>query len=502
MRLLRNLSTNILNFLVNILIGLWLPPYIINKLGVEAYGLIPLANSISSYAVIISISINGSIARYLIIDIEKNNIQDANKTFNSALWGLSAILLLITPILILVAFNIQNLINVPFSIISDANFLFLFVFLSFIISNFTSLLNTSPYINNRLDLINATNLTQSTIRLISIISIFALLSISLASVGIASIIAAIIALIISFIFFKKQTPLLKLNIKYFNFDILKEILSMGGWLLVSQIGALLFLQVDLIVINVVAGAEAAGNYSVLLPWNSLIRSFAAVLAGVIAPIILQYYAKNKIDSIIKITLLSIKYLGIFISIIVANLCIFSKDILTIWLGPEFSSLSLLFIVLVSHLGINLSILPLYSISNAYKKVKIPGIVTIILGGINVALAVILLKYTSLHLYGVALASFIVLTGKNILFAAPYTAYILGLKKTIFLKKTIPALITFLTIFFIGRVIHDYIFVNTWKDLLIFFPLFTLLSGTLILIILSNKDERMTIKNTIFKSNNI
>ncbi|WP_301002666.1 hypothetical protein [Methanoculleus sp.] len=42
-----NLAANIAYFLVNVVIGVLLVPYFINTLGVAAYGLIPLATSIT-----------------------------------------------------------------------------------------------------------------------------------------------------------------------------------------------------------------------------------------------------------------------------------------------------------------------------------------------------------------------------------------------------------------------------------------------------------------------
>jgi O-antigen/teichoic acid export membrane protein len=52
-QLLRNLAANIAYFLVNIIIGALLVPYFINTLGVAAYGLIPLATSITGYVAIV-----------------------------------------------------------------------------------------------------------------------------------------------------------------------------------------------------------------------------------------------------------------------------------------------------------------------------------------------------------------------------------------------------------------------------------------------------------------
>lgn len=499
MSLVRNITTNFLIFFISILIGLLLPPFVIDKLGIEAYGLIPLANSISSYALIIAITINGTIARYLILDIANKEYHNGNRTFNTAFWGLVFVLLTISPVLFYISFNIENFVNIPKEIENEAHLLFFTIFISFIVSSLTSLLNSSPYINNRLDLINLTTLTNSMVKIGAIVILFHFISVSLINFGIANVLASFFTLVVSYIIFKQQTPFLSIRIKLFSFSIFKEILSMGGWLLVSQIGALLFLQIDLLVINLVKGAEDAGMYSVLLPWNTLIRTFAAVIAGVVAPIQLNFYANKKLDELLKITSLSVKYLGVLMSLIVALLCVFSERLLFLWLGNGFVELHWLFIILISHLGINLSVLPLYPLSNAYKKVKIPGIVTVILGLLNAALAFALLKYTSLGLYGVALSGFIVLTLKNIGFAAPYTAYILGLKKTYFLKSMLPSIFVFAAVFIIGTSFNSIYRVNSWVELILSMMVLSIIAITGVFIGIANKMEKLFVISYIKKN---
>ena len=61
----RNLAANIAYFLVNIVIGILLVPYFIDTLGVAAYGLIPLATSITGYVAIVVQSLNTAVTRFL-----------------------------------------------------------------------------------------------------------------------------------------------------------------------------------------------------------------------------------------------------------------------------------------------------------------------------------------------------------------------------------------------------------------------------------------------------
>ena len=78
----RNLAANIAYFLVNILIGVLLVPYFIDTLGVAAYGLIPLATSITGYVAIVVQSLNTSVSRFLTINLQQGGNAVTNKMFS------------------------------------------------------------------------------------------------------------------------------------------------------------------------------------------------------------------------------------------------------------------------------------------------------------------------------------------------------------------------------------------------------------------------------------
>jgi len=109
----RNLAANIAYFLVNIVIGVLLVPYFISTLGVAAYGLIPLATSITGYVAIVVQSLNTAVSRFLTIDLQRGDYEAANKTFNTALFGLTAVILLMIPIVLAVAYLAPSIFSVP-----------------------------------------------------------------------------------------------------------------------------------------------------------------------------------------------------------------------------------------------------------------------------------------------------------------------------------------------------------------------------------------------------
>jgi len=99
-RFVINIFSNLTLYGFSLIIGLWFTPYLIKNLSVAVYGLIPLATSVISYLSLITLSINGAVGRFLTIDIQKKNFEEANVTFNTALVGLIFIAAVTLPILL------------------------------------------------------------------------------------------------------------------------------------------------------------------------------------------------------------------------------------------------------------------------------------------------------------------------------------------------------------------------------------------------------------------
>ena len=82
-RLMINMVSNIVSFIVSMGISFLLTPYIINTVGKEAYGFVGLANNFVSYAELITLALNSLAQRFITIKIHQNDFDGANKYFTS-----------------------------------------------------------------------------------------------------------------------------------------------------------------------------------------------------------------------------------------------------------------------------------------------------------------------------------------------------------------------------------------------------------------------------------
>ena len=179
----RNLAANIAYFLVNIVIGVLLVPYFINTLGVAAYGIIPLATSITGYVAIVVQSLNTAVSRFLTVDLQRGDYAAANRTFNTALVGLTVVILLMIPVILVVAYFAPSIFHVPAGQETGAILLFLGVSAAFLIRSWSGNFTVQLFAYNRLDLQNLVNLTNLIVQTGLIVLLFTLLGPDLGLVG-------------------------------------------------------------------------------------------------------------------------------------------------------------------------------------------------------------------------------------------------------------------------------------------------------------------------------
>jgi O-antigen/teichoic acid export membrane protein len=492
----KNLIFNFGYFILNIIIGLLLVPYFIDTLGVAGYALIPLATSMTSYVNLVIQSLNSSVSRYMTIDIQKEDYQQANITFNTALFGTLGLIFVMLPIVFIISYYAPVFFEIPLDQKQDAMLLFIGVITAFLLRTWTSNFGVSLFAHNRLDLQKIIDTINLLVQVFFIIVLFTIFSPKLSYIGLSYLSGALIASIVTIYFSSKVNPHLKIKIKDFRYTYLRRITETSGWITINQIGSLFYLQIDLIVVDKLFGIAAGGEYSIVLMWSILLRGVAGMLAGILTPVILSHYAKDNFKEISTMSKSSVKLMGLAMALPIGLICGFSPLVLSLWVGPEFIKLWPLMIIHLLHLVINLSVLPLFSINVAYNKVKIPGLVTFFMGIGNLLLAITLPLITDWGYYGVAIAGAIMLTAKNSLFIPLYTAKIMGISKKTFVTSMIPGIILAFLVAGISWIINQYIDLSNLLFLAIscvtISSLYIVFSWTTCL----NKQERKTIQSFI------
>jgi O-antigen/teichoic acid export membrane protein len=484
-----NLLSNTLLFILNFFIGILITPFYIRTLGIAAYGVIPLANSITSYLSLVTVPLSSSLPRFLATDLHKNDSRLLNRTFNTGLiTGLSIVILLV-PVCVFISIFAPAAFNIPLDLRNSAIVVFFAVSLSFLIISLASYFYSTLFANNRLDLINIIQASNIVVQTSLIVLFFYYFYPFLGYIGIGYLSGAFIALITAIVFWKKFTPQFKFSPSLFSSAKLKELSGMGIWIMFDQIGTLLFLQVDLIAVNKLFGLAAGGEYSLVLLWGNLMKSIAGTLSLSLTPIILTLYARKKFKEMGEFTEISVKILGLIMALPIGFICGFSSQILSLWVGPSFVNLSPLIWITVAPLVVNLSVLPLFPVNVAFNNVRKPGLTTFFLGLANFVLAFLIPLVTGWGIYGVAIAGVFVLTLRNIIFTPWFASSVLNIKIFEYYKSLIPGILCMAAIALVGYGICLFMNIDSWLRLIFCASVISMLYLSIFWRILLTRDEK-------------
>ena len=426
-RFLANVGANLGFLLVSTIVAMWYTPFLIRHLGIGTYGVVPLATMVIPYMLIATNSLNVAIKRFLAIDLNRGDKAAANRTFNAALAGSIYIVGGLFPIGLAIAWFFPTLFNVPPGLENEARLLFGLMVVSFFLTTLSRNFGVSMVILHRFDLRNQVDGLALATRVGLVALLFTVLPVRLWYVGTAFVASAIVTLAGEWFWWRRLTPQLQVSPSAFDRARLGELLGMGGWAVVNSIGALLLMNVSLLVVNAFFGPEMTGRYATVLLFFVLIRTLGSTVSSILSPAIVARYAQQDFEGLRRLVFRAVKLMGIAIALPIGLLSGFARPLLNIWLGPDFQNLDVLLIVVVGHLSVNLATLPLLYVLTCYNKVRVQGIVTLILGGVSVGLAIAMASWGGWGVVGVAAAVAFSWTIKNLLFLSGYSAHVMNMR---------------------------------------------------------------------------
>ncbi len=488
----RHFSVNVLSSVgyITLNVGLmaWYVPFLVSNLGLAAYGMLSLANSLVLYLAVVTDSLNSSVFRYLGIDLNQGDIGSANRTFNSALiLSVLASCLLLVPI-VATCYLLPLMFQVPPDLVAATRFVLAAVGVMALAALVGGVFGVSSLIRHRFDLRNIVRSLVLLCRVGVVGLLFAAEPPSLVHVGIGLILAAAIGLAGDVLLWRKLTPELSINPRLIESTRFRPLIGLGAWSAINVIGVLFIMQVDVIIVNQLLGPEATGRYASILLFPILIYTMGEAVLPVLSPAVMAHYATGSKQALQDLAKRSVRLLAIWLALPIGLLCGMGAPLLALWLGPAFADLQIVLLLLVAPLTINLATRPLSYVLTAYNEVKAQGLVTLALGAANVALAIAFVR-AGLGLAGVPAAAALVWTMRNVLFVSSRSAVLLGLRWYAFNGHLAIGLLGMAGVAALGRILCALWWPTGWLSLASFAAVITLAYGAFAYFVFMTKADR-------------
>ena len=499
-----NIIASLVSFSVTMGLNFFLTPYLVDTLGTDAYGFIGLANNFVQYATIITAALNSMSGRFISVAYHKGQKEKASRLFSSVLVAdllLAGVMLVATA---LITVYIDVLMKVPQELVTSVKLTFSITFLTYVLSVITAIFTTATYVKNRVDINSVRDIISHLIKAGLIVGLFAFLPAQLYYVALATLGSGIFLLVANITVKKKILPDVKIDIKKFEFALVKTLIAAGVWMSLAQLSNTLLSGLDLLICNLTIGATMMGLMSIAKTVPNCITILISTIANVFAPHYTILYAKNDIDGLVTEVKFTSKILSFILTVPLAGFIVFGTDFYTLW-QPTKSAEEIRIIQIISVLACVMYLFTAHTqaltmLNSVCNKMKLPVLVALGVGVTSTVSVLIIVNVfdfsDEINAYIIAGMSSLLMSLRAIIFIPIYSAYLLKQKKTTFYPTILRGWLTFAVVAVMFAVIHHFVDINSWLVFLAVCVVIGVLGYILSIPLLFNKAELKKFKATI------
>ena len=442
-----NAMSNWASLGVNILIGLFLTPYIIKNLGKQGYGMWILVGSFIGYYGLLNLGVGSAITRYIARYTAQKEANKLNEVASTSL-----VMFCVTgAIAIFLSFVFSGIIADFFevSLVDRPDFIRLIriVGIATGISFPCGVLGACISAREHFVALNIITILRSILRSLLVV-VFIKSGLGVVGVGLAPLIATSFTLLFTILLFYKYASDIKLSINFANLKSLKVLLMYGGVTTIIAIADILRINIDSFVIGKFVSLDAVGVYGVA----ALIIGYLVRIIGSANSVLNPRFSsldglndKAKIEVLLMRSLKVSSFLGFSLVLMTIS---FGPKFILLWAGSEYSEAIPVLTVLCVSYAFALVQNPGIPLLFALNKHKYYALFTVIEGFLNILISIILVfKYSIL---GVALGTMISMLVIKILVMPYYIARTINVPIMRYISCILPYAIISSIIFVILR----------------------------------------------------
>ena len=395
-----NMVTNLGRTVIMALVGLLMVPYYLGEFGLSAYAIIPLATSLTNYFIIISDSLSNAFSRYMVIAIQKGDIDEANRVFTTSVIGMGRCILVMLPVILLVSLVSPYIFSIGPSAAHDVQVMFLLIMVASVLISFGASLGSVYMAYNRMYITYCSRAVQTLSQVAVVLLLFTHSDPTLTDIGVSYIVSSLLMLVIMQAYLKRVCPTLRFSRSLYDKTLIREMGGLGMWSTIAEMGNLLFIQASLVVVNIMMGSEVQGTFSIATNIIMMVHTACTAVSVSAVPLVYRAYVNEDAKEMADTIRLFSKFVGALMVFPLAFLIIFLPEAVELWLGPGYEDLyPMLYVMLPAEVAICASS-ALAQVPLVFKKMRSMAFVTCLVGFFNIVSSVLILAFTDIGILGV------------------------------------------------------------------------------------------------------
>ena len=439
-QILKNVGSSWSALATNVMVGIFLSPFILHRLGDAAFGIWVLIFSVTGYYGLFDLGIRSSIIRYVSKYSATGDREKLTHFVNTSLFTYSCIGIVSMALTTLLSSFVEGLFHIPPGMHSQARLLLLMVgaavSLGFPLGVFGGMLEGLQ----RFYILNWTSIGSTLTRAALIVYFLnrgrGLLTVALITVGLPILSSMVRGLIVF-----RLCPV-PIGLRYVDRDSFRHMANYGGTTFLVLVAARLRFRTDELVLGGMMTTVAVTYFNIGARIVDYAQELVSSLAQVFVPMSSQSEATGNLDRVRKIYLAGNRVCAFLIFPITALLILFGKHIIRIWVGARYVPHSYpVLVVMIIGFALMLSQAASTRVLFGLGKHQTLARITIIEGIANLILSIALVP--SLGIVGDALGTAIPLGFTYLVFMPRHLKNKIGVPVGTFVREayTLPFLLT-------------------------------------------------------------
>jgi O-antigen/teichoic acid export membrane protein len=447
-QILKNVGSSWSALAINVLVGIFLSPFIVHRLGDTAFGIWVLIFSVTGYYGLFDLGIRSSIIRYVSKYTATDDREKLAGFVNTALFTYTAIGVVCMTLTMLLSSSIERFFNIPASMHSQATLLLLMVGASVSLGFPLGVVGGMLEGLQRFYILNWTSIVATLARAALIVYTlhrgYGLITVALITV----LLPVLTSIVRAFIVFR-LCPV-PLGLHYVDRDSFRHMANYGGTTFLVLVAARLRFRTDAIVLGTMLSPVAVTYFNFGSRIVDYAQEFVSSLAQVFVPMSSHSEATGNLDRVRKIYIAGNRVCAFLIIPIAAILIVFGKHIIRIWVGARYVPHSYpILVILIIPFTLMLSQAASTRVLFGLGKHKTIASVTVIEGIANLILSIALVR--PLGIIGDAIGTAIPLTFTCLVFLPRHMKKQIGVPVGTFVREAY-ALPVLLSIPFVGALL--------------------------------------------------
>lgn len=319
----------------SLLVGFFLAPFLVSRLGSEEYGVWVIVGSLASYMGLLDFGLRSAVTRFVARDFVRGDHEDSARVVSTALASRMIFGLLALVIAGNAAWLAPRLMHLPTATVSAARIAIALLGINVAVSLSLGVFGGVLTALHRFDLVAGVTIGQSIVRAVSAVLVV-LGGFGIVGLATTELTTGVLAGCAQLLLCRKEYRHLRISFRLVDREILRQFWNYSSWIVVIQVGQQMIYFTDNLVVGAVLSATAVTFYAIGGSLTNYVRGIVSALTSTFSPLASSLEAAGDRHGLRQLLIEGTRMTFVIGLPIQIALFLRGHTFIRVWMGPRYA----------------------------------------------------------------------------------------------------------------------------------------------------------------------